>query len=299
MKKNILAILSLSILFFLLFVPIDLASANPADLFHYPWESPITSPPQIIIHSPVENQSCKSPNLFLNFSVIKPNIWYFGGVRTAGVEVFGKITHVYCQLDNGQPYTFTVNDWDSPRSPCNKTSLDFSANIPFDSAGPHNIKVFVQGYTQYVEYTAKFGFRVLPFYVNSTSETLNFTTFQKHPTIIFVNPLRINYNESIVPVEFFIDEPVEQMQYCLDGQDKMVVSGNFTLSGLSNGNHSLTIYVKDYSETIVASKTSYFSVDVPIPFIVLLLVAASIPIVVVSTLLVFHLRKINRQSRQP
>lgn len=299
MKRNTLALFILLLLFscLLMFASINLVTANPAHLFHFPWDNPITTPPQIIIYSPDNNQSCNSPNLLLNFSVIKPDNWYYGGVRATGVEVFGKITAVYCILEDGQRYNFTVNDWDSPHDPCNKTSLDFSTNITFESAGAHNIKVFAQAFTYYVIYDQQFGFYIQNAHLKSESATVNFTIFHKHPNISISSSLKNSYNESSVPVEFFIDVPVSQIEYCLDGAENTIVLGNFTLSGLSNGNHSLAIYAKDYSETLVASETSFFSVDVPDSFPTTLMVTISgLSSVIIGATLILSFKKQSRDK---
>lgn len=281
MKKITLALLILLFLFSsFLIIPVKLVTANPADLFHFPWDTPITTMPEVIIYSPVENQSYKSI-LRLNFSVIKPDNWYYGGVRATGVEVFGKVTEVYCELEDGQRFNFTVNDWDSPHGPCNKTSLDFSMNIPLESAGAHRIKVFVQAFTYYVIYSSEFGFCIQNEHLRSESQMQNFFLFHKQPTVSFSSSQTNNYNQSSIPVNFIIDEPITQIQYCLDGTENKTVSGNFTLNGLSNGNHSLIIYAKDYSETIVPSEICYFNVNVVNSFsISILIVSISVVICV-------------------
>ncbi len=71
------------------------------------------------------------------------------------------------------------------------------------------------------------------------------------------------YNRSTIPLVFtFPAGEVSWMGYSLDNQDIITVSGNDTLSGLSNGSHSLTVYANDTFGFMEHSNKISFAVDV-------------------------------------
>ena len=98
----------------------------------------------------------------------------------------------------------------------------------------------------------------------------------------FVNPT--------VPLDFSVNDLVTQISYSLDGQDNMTIAGNTTLTGLSNGEHYITVYYIDIAGNVGASKTVYFNVEVPFPTT---LVVASIALVAVigSGLLIYFKKR--------
>ena len=86
------------------------------------------------------------------------------------------------------------------------------------------------------------------------------------------------------------------MSYSLDGQDNLTVTGNITLSGLSNGLHNVTVYVKDEFENMGASEIVHFTIfhEPPEPFPAAPVAAASVAtfaVVGVGLLVYFKKRK--------
>ena len=78
MKKTALTItLILAFLFSAMAwaVPVKMAVANPTWGADFPRE-PDTTPPTIILHSPLQNKSFNSTNIPLNFTVAKPEAWF-------------------------------------------------------------------------------------------------------------------------------------------------------------------------------------------------------------------------------
>ncbi len=49
----------------------------------------------------------------------------------------------------------------------------------------------------------------------------------------------------IIKVNCTVDEPTSWMAYSIDGQDPVIIAGNTTLYGLSEGPHNLKVYAKD------------------------------------------------------
>jgi len=109
----------------------------------------------------------------------------------------------------------------------------------------------------------------------SYQETQNYTASSKTyfitakndltpPVITILSPKNITYNTNF-DLTFTVDEPTSWTAYSLDGQINNTISGNFTLTGLSDGSHSIIIYANDTSNNIGKSDKVYFSVDITPP----------------------------------
>jgi hypothetical protein len=97
-----------------------------------------------------------------------------------------------------------------------------------------------------------------------------------------------------VSLAFTVSKPALWMGYSLDGQDNATISGNITITDLTNGLHNVTTYARDEFDNTGASETIIFTVDVPEPFPVVPVAAASVAsagIIAVGLLLYFKKRK--------
>ncbi len=97
-------------------------------------------------------------------------------------------------------------------------------------------------------------------YINTLSTAYSFFVSQGHriPLIEIISPS----NEMILPssdwqIVFIVSRPVDWMVYSLDGKDNSTIEGNFTLSGLSNSTHSLTISAKETNGSIHSEKVDF------------------------------------------
>jgi hypothetical protein len=63
-----------------------------------------------------------------------------------------------------------------------------------------------------------------------------------------------------VPLDFITNEQFSQATYSLDGQENVTINANATLTGLSEGDHNLTVYATDEAGNVGASETIYFSI---------------------------------------
>jgi N-acetylneuraminic acid mutarotase len=101
------------------------------------------------------------------------------------------------------------------------------------------------------------------------------------------------YVESEVPLTFTLLKLASWLGYSLDGQDNVTVTGNTTLTGLANGFHNVTVYVKDPLQNEVASETMYFTVETP--FLTVLVIAvvgvSAVAIIGIGLLVYFRKRK--------
>ena len=84
------------------------------------------------------------------------------------------------------------------------------------------------------------------------------------PTISIVSPENKTYIVNNVSLTFTVNEltswrPPISYNYSLDGQANVTITGNITLTGLSDGSHSLIVYAKDTAGHTGASETIYFT----------------------------------------
>jgi N-acetylneuraminic acid mutarotase len=112
------------------------------------------------------------------------------------------------------------------------------------------------------------------------------------PRISVISPENQNYNVSSVSLAFTVNRPVVWMGHSLDGRETVTITGNTTLSGLSNGLHNITVYARDEFENTGASETISFSVDVPVP--TPLVVTAVVTVVAIGVGLLVYFKKRHR-----
>jgi parallel beta-helix repeat protein len=131
---------------------------------------------------------------------------------------------------------------------------------------------------------------------NSTFGALQTTP----PRVSLVSPLNQTYDDSDVPLNFSVNvlSPIKSVNwtgYSLDGQQNVTVTGNTTLTGLSNGSHNVTVYGNDTYGNMAASETVTFTI--PQPFPTTLVAAASVAIVaVVGVGLLVYFKKRKKKS---
>jgi len=120
----------------------------------------------------------------------------------------------------------------------------------------------------------------------SNTQTLTLTQ------ISILSPKAENYTVSDVPINFILDNPTLEIKYSFDNQENVTITGNTTLTGLSNGLHNLTVYTMDEAWGVGTSETISFNVEAPETFPIVP-VAASIVIAVtmVAILLVYFKKR--------
>ena len=126
---------------------------------------------------------------------------------------------------------------------------------------------------------------------------VTFTIDTTPPNISVLTIKNKTYNTSDVPLSFTVNEPVSQISYSLDEQNNVTVAGNTTLTGLSDREHTLTVYATDEAGYVGVSETVYFSVEVPQPQLepetlpITLVIAPAIIVAFVGLGLLFYFRK--------
>jgi len=93
------------------------------------------------------------------------------------------------------------------------------------------------------------------------SGTVYFTVNALPPNIELFSPENKTYTTNSVSLSFAVNEPTLWRGYSLDGQANVTIFGDITLAGLSEGSHSLVVYVKDMDGNTGASGIVYFAVE--------------------------------------
>jgi parallel beta-helix repeat protein len=119
------------------------------------------------------------------------------------------------------------------------------------------------------------------------------------PTISILSPENKTYPVSDVPLTFTVSESTSWMGYNLDGQANVTITGNTTLSGLSDGSHSLIVYAKDTAGNTGASETIYFTIETKKEQVFpTWIIAAIVIIAIVGVTLLVYFTKVKKQPRK-
>jgi hypothetical protein len=94
-----------------------------------------------------------------------------------------------------------------------------------------------------------------------------------------LSPLSQTYEESSIPLNFTVSRANNVVTYSLNRKDNVTLYGNTTLTGLSNGMHSVTVYTND-TFRYTDSQTVTFTIDKQEPFSTLTVVIGLVVVVV-------------------
>ena len=121
--------------------------------------------------------------------------------------------------------------------------------------------------THKIEVTASFVVDVDNLFVptyNFSSASILFSVFRNQPpNIAVISPENKTYYQSTISLNFTLDEPTSKIEYSVDGQNKVTINGNTTLTDLFIGEHNCTVYATDVEGNIGASETITFTVSKP------------------------------------
>ena len=237
--------------------------------------SPIPDPPVLIVQSPQRNTTYDVNDVLLNFTVITPSTW------TGSTN----ITVINYNFDGRVVTLWNLTDY--PLSPTQQFLMLLNA-----STGQHTLEINVHAEcTYYTDPRYNIFHSIFPIAV---SETILFTVDTDafpQPSVSIASPENKTYITFDVPLNFTVNEIDSQIIYSLDGKDNVTAAGNTTLTGLSNGEHKITVYATNVAGNIGASETMYFSVDVPFPATLVVASAVSVAVVGLGLLVYFKKRK--------
>ncbi len=156
-----------------------------------------------------------------------------------------------------------------------QATITGTADLPTLSYGSHNVTV----YAKYEVNNASMEGVYYPKYVHLDNSTVYFTISDTIPPDELIPPIISNlslenktYNSTELLLSFNIDKTVSWIAYCLDNQANRTMAGlydpniwgnqfNKTLTGLSDGSHSLVVYANNTAGKTGASETVYFTVS--------------------------------------
>jgi len=251
---------------------VNVGVANPYESYTY------TVPPIISIHSPVNNRTFCSNNVPLSLTITKPDGWLISWSINGGSKVFkNKLTRLGIKLDGISYRSIAVNSYLS-------SPFSYSENLTNLADGFHNLTIYAYCDGWDLEGHG-FWERYLPYV--ASSDLVNFTVVN----FSILSPENKTYDASNIPLNFTVGGSVSQIAFSLDGKDNVTISGNTTITGLSNGLHNVIVYARDKLGNTGASETITFNVEVPFPTTMIIAPIASVVIAGVGLLLYFKKRK--------
>jgi len=261
---------------------VELGSANPY-MRDYVAPDAFTKPPEISINSPQNNTPCS--NVYLNINVTLPK---------STTASFSFLHNVYYRADWLQNQTYIYNSKgvsDEIRSDNSPERQYFAYSGVLDGVpeGSHSLTIYAEGGGWYPPK----GIMQSGFFIDGNL-TVFFTVDNTPPEVTLLSIENKTYYTanatSDVALTVLTNEPKAQTSYSLDGKTNMTVTGNTTLSGLSIGEHNLTVYSWDSAGNIGASETVTFNISNSEPFPTAVVAAISIATVVmlVAGLLVYN-----------
>jgi hypothetical protein len=96
------------------------------------------------------------------------------------------------------------------------------------------------------------------------------------------------YSAASIPLNFITNERISHSSYSLDGQENVTINANTTLTGLSEGDHNVTVYATDEAGNIGASETIYFRIE---SFPTTLVIASVVTVAVIGIVLLVYFKK--------
>ena len=117
------------------------------------------------------------------------------------------------------------------------------------------------------------------------------------PVVSVVSPTNGTDASSEVSLNFSANQPVGWVGYSLDGKSNITVTGNTTLSGLSNGLHNITVYANDTFGNVGTSETVSFTVakQEPFPTVTVATAASLVAVVIVGVALGVYFKMRRRR----
>jgi len=299
--KHIFSLIILAMILFLITLgEFDNGVVATQDWPDPPFSTPSHQPPFIEILNLSEHQIVNSNTLNVRFTVTKPSSWISGPTMTwitPGYICWGKINYISYTLDGIQSDMISANDptelglrvYSSPPS----RVMDFSLNLTGLSDGVHSIRVSAEAECLYCE-----GHAWLSNFVIGNSSEVTFIVDTGPPIITLVSPISKEYNTTDVSLCYLVSEPSE-VTYSLDGLANVTLLGNITLSDLTVGEHSLTVFALD-----VAGNVAFDSIEFSVAeseshvFSLPLIIAISCVLLVIGCFsVVFFLRRKRRYTQ--
>jgi hypothetical protein len=232
---------------------------------------------EIEILSPLNNETYLTNRVFLKFTVATT----IGNVSPS----YNGTPSIQCYVD-GKLYQ-QINLTDLTDGRVKDLSLNFSIILSGLNPGQHNV---------FVTMTHRINTFLGVNYDENVSSRVVYFSVPSPPRISLMSPQNQSYRTANIPVNFAACADygaVSWMGYSLDGQDNVTITGNTTLTGLSEGAHNITFYAADIYGNTGASETIHFAIE---PFPTDLVIASVAGIAVGAVGLLFYFRKRKMKS---
>ena len=234
------------------------------------------------------DDSTEPPTITITNTALNGNnvtIYFNACVGESTTAYTTHIDNVSYTSDWNQNKIYVYRDYDPAQkelgSHGQQKEISYAATIIGIPEGAHKLTLYVDERGSYI-----INERLCPFYINS-SAVVNFTIDTLPPNVTVLSLKNMTYGLSDVPLSFSVSDATS-ISYVLDGQDEVLIDGNTTLTGLSNGVHKVTIYAVDVEGNVGASETITFTVAA---FPVAPAAIASIALVGVGLLVYFKKHK--------
>jgi hypothetical protein len=282
MKKTVVTLISLLTL---LLITIDgiqffsLVDANPYRGLGWVPPDPNTIPSKVSIFSPANNSVYSENTIPLYANVTLP----YAPRATLGVMLV-EIVYKTDWEQNESTLYYNMGFDNSIQTGISLPGHQYflgSINLTDIPEGTHNITVtsVAEGY-----YPAE-NMGYYHFTINGSSSVF-FTVDAVIPSVSVLSIENKTYTTNEMALDFAVNEQDVQMAYSLDGQGNVTVNGNSTLTGLSEGTHTITVYATDFANNGV-SVTTTFNIAEPFPIMPVTGSIAAVGIVCAGLLVYF------------
>jgi hypothetical protein len=95
--------------------------------------------------------------------------------------------------------------------------------------------------------------------ITSTSTTTTTIPETTPPVVTIIYPWNRTFYKNSLDLNFTVNEPTSWIGYSLDNKPNMTITGNTTMTGLSNSSHNVIVYAKDLAGN-TGSNATYFTV---------------------------------------
>jgi hypothetical protein len=232
-----------------------------------PAPPPLTDKPSINVLSPESYTGITSHTIIL-FVVTMPSTWVYGDPPNYASALWGTIRNVTCTLDQNEVIFFNNTAYGRDGTPATNSpiNINYSFAVNQASVGPHSLTINVAADTFCMNYERiNQGYHYAQnIYCNDSS----CETFWFGVDALAITNLSIenkSYTTSYLPLTYEINGTSTWAGFSLDSQANQTIYGNSTLTGLTEGNHTLIVYVKDSFGNMGKSDEVFFNVMFPTP----------------------------------
>ena len=260
-----------------------------------PYEPDAESLIVISVSSPENNSLYSTDTLKLNFTVT-------AGKNTTTSLISNVGYKKDWQEENNTVFSFGGYFWReimsqlaSPRQITVLPTSRVSKNLDITGVpdGNHSITIYASVWHYSSMEKRMDAFEEYFYYNDLTMATIKKTvsfTIDTTPPVISILSTEDKYDTSDVFLNFTVNEVVSQITYSLDGQNKVAIPENISLTELGNGDHNVTVYATDLAGN-TDSETMYFTVEIPFPASLVIATASVITVIVVFTVFLAYQRK--------